>query len=170
MDRGSLDKDRAGRPKTSRRRRRKLRRAPHKNLNPPDARVLGEKRSNQTPEEHSRTVTDMSDNHACHPIEEIGGEKLPAGECNVASPSPDAATIAALAQARGARRSLLRQTNIPRTPRISALATAQNAALRIGVLLNPFALAATGQELLHGLCLLGFAMRRLSNQHYGGSA
>jgi hypothetical protein len=43
-------------------------------------------------------------------------------------------------------------------------------ALRIGVLLYPFNAATAGQELLHGLCLLSFAIRWLSNRHYGGSA
>jgi hypothetical protein len=57
-----------------------------------------------------------------------------------------------------------------RAARIGTLAAAQNTAIRVRVILNPFDPAAPGQELLHGLCLLGFAMRRLSNRHYGGSA
>jgi hypothetical protein len=67
------------------------------------------------------------------------------------------------------RRSLLKNEYSP-AARISTLAAAQNPTLRIGVLLYPFNPATAGQELLHGLCLLGSAMRRLSNRHCGGSA
>jgi hypothetical protein len=75
----------------------------------------------------------------------------------------------ACAGARSDRRSLLKNEYSP-TARISPLAVTQNTALRVRVILNPFNPAAPGQELLHGLCLLGFAMRWLSNRHYGGSA
>jgi hypothetical protein len=75
----------------------------------------------------------------------------------------------ACARALSDRLSLLKDEYSPAAG-ISPLAAAQNTALRIGVLLYPFNPATAGQELLHGLCLLGSAMRRLSNRHYGGSA